>query len=137
MNKSASNTNIFDLSKQLSVYPKCRGRPWESKEKVRCLFCGWSNCRRCGLDAYLNCDNPALNKVHSNWITESILAMQRPSDDLIDSVNLIHQFTERGITAIFNLTEPGEHPFCGSGNENSSGFPYTPEKFMGVGSMFI
>ena len=60
--------------------------------------------------------------------------MQRPSDDLIDSVNLIYQFTERGITAIFNLTEPGEHPFCGSGNETSSGFPYTPEKFMGVGS---
>lgn len=43
----------------------------------------------------------------------------------------------KGITAIFNLTEPGEHPHCGDGLEASSGFPYLPETFMREGSKRI
>lgn len=31
------------------------------------------------------------------------------------------------ITAVFNLTLPGEHPYCGDGL-GVSGFPYDPEK---------
>lgn len=38
------------------------------------------------------------------------------------------------MTAIFNLTEPGEHPHCGDGLEKISGFPYLPETFMREGS---
>lgn len=38
------------------------------------------------------------------------------------------------MTAVFNLTEAGEHPYCGDGLEESSGFPYLPETFMREGS---
>ena len=109
--------------------------PWERKEKVRCLFCGGKLCKRCGPTAYQNCVNPGIDKVHSSWITDSILAMQRPTDELIEgNAKLLEQFEIAGITAIFNLTEPGEHPYCGS-SLRSSGFTYTPERFMSVGSM--
>lgn len=40
----------------------------------------------------------------------------------------------KGVVAIFNLTEPGEHPHCGDGLEKISGFPYLPETFMREGS---
>lgn len=36
----------------------------------------------------------------------------------------------KGVTAIFNLQEPGEHPFCGDGINPKSGFSYTPELLM-------
>ena len=41
--------------------------------------------------------------------------------------DLVAKFKEAGITAVLNLTEPGEHPHCGDGLEQSSGFPYLPE----------
>jgi len=59
--------------------------------------------------------------------------MQRPSDMLIENANLLEQFTSLGIGAIVNLTEPGEHPYCGPGLVETSGFPYSPEKFMARG----
>ena len=41
------------------------------------------------------------------------------------------------IAAVFNLTLPGEHPYCGDGLV-SSGFPYDPEKdFMAERSEFL
>lgn len=105
-------------------------RCFEQKEQIRCLFCGGSSCKRCGNTAYLNQKTPAINKLHSSWINESILAMQRPSDSIIEEADLIEQFRSNHIVAVFNLTEPGEHPFCGCGNTKSSGFPYRPEILM-------
>lgn len=111
--------------------------PWRHKEKIRCLFCGGKLCKRCGPTAYENCGAPGLQRVHSSWITESILAMQRPTEELVDGdAKLIEQFKSSGITALFNLTEPGEHPYCGSGLR-PSGFTYTPERFMSAGSMLF
>ena len=78
-------------------------------------------------------DEPAFEKFHSTWITNNILAMQRPSDEIMENNNLIQKFADENITAIFNLTEPGEHPYCGYGLK-ASGFPYTPENFMRAGS---
>jgi len=75
----------------------------------------------------------AFEKFHSTWITSSIVAMQRPSDELIVSLNLIEKFSSAGVSAVFNLTQPGEHPFCGHALK-SSGFPYTPENLMNAGS---
>lgn len=49
-------------------------------------------------------------------------------------VHFVFSLSRKGITAIFNLTEPGEHPHCGDGLEASSGFPYLPETFMREGS---
>jgi protein tyrosine phosphatase domain-containing protein 1 len=50
--------------------------------------------------------------------------------------DLIAKFKAAGITAVINLTEPGEHPHCGDGLEATSGFPYLPETFMGAGILF-
>lgn len=97
------------------------------------MFCRGSSCKRCGSSAYLSLATPALEKVHSSWINESILAMQRPSELLFAEANLIEQFQRHGICAIFNLTEPGEHPYCGTGVLGATGFPYSPEKLMAHG----
>ena len=103
------------------------------------FFASINNCYndvifRCGETAYtLLKTEAAIEKFHSTWITPSIMAMQRPSDELISSLNLIGKFQEAGITAVFNLTQPGEHPFCGHALQDS-GFPYTPEKLMTAGS---
>ena len=35
----------------------------------------------------------------------------------------------KGINAILNLQEPGEHPSCGDGILPRSGFSYLPEEF--------
>ena len=113
-----------------------RARPWELKETVRCVFCRGKNCRRCGRNAYMVAVDPAMRGFHCNWITDEILAMQRPADELIDSIDLLGQFKEQKISAIINLTVPGEHPFCGFGLK-PSGFPYSPEKFMEAGSEYI
>ena len=89
---------------------------------------------RCGELAYTNLKGViAFEKFHSSWITNTLVAMQRPSDELIENLKLIDQFKSAGITAIFNLTEPGEHPYCGYGIK-ASGFPYTPDVFMNAGS---
>ena len=38
--------------------------------------------------------------------------------------------------AIFNLEEPGEHPYCGDGIIPSTGFSYTPELLMNEGIQY-
>ena len=111
----------------------CKSSPFSRKQRIRCMFCRGASCNRCGLEAYLQLQAPALDHVHSSWVTESIIAMQRPSDDLIDKSNLIDQFISLGVGAVFNLTEPGEHPYCGSGLIEATGFPYTPERLMAKG----
>lgn len=118
------------------VSPVTQSRQWELKETMRCAFCQGSNCKRCGSNAYTHCENPAFEGFHANWITEEILAMQRPSDELFEKLGLLQKFKDAGITAIINLTEPGEHPYCGYGIK-SSGFPYTPEKLMEHGSKYF
>lgn len=117
---------------------KCTtSRPFDQKEKIRCMFCRGSSCNRCGITAYLTQTNPALEKLHSSWIDDNILAMQRPHDALFKDSNLIEQFKDNNIVAVFNLTEPGEHPYCGHGNLKTSGFPYQPELLMAAGSTFF
>lgn len=121
---------------------------WPPKQRFRCIMCtfgGIIECRRCGNNAYLQQESPAIPKLHSSWITENIIAMQRPSDKLFAD-GLINEFLNNNIKAVFNLTEPGEHPYCGNLLTNrtkfatvvpittynlmSSGFPYDPEKLM-------
>jgi hypothetical protein len=103
---------------------------FDHKERLRCFFCGGAKCKRCGDTAYLQQENPALDRFNSSWITKDVLAMQRPSDAHFETVNLLKQFIDNGISAVFNLTEPGEHPYCGHGIIEKTGFPYTPEKLM-------
>jgi hypothetical protein len=108
--------------------------PFPKKQGFRCLFCNGSKCRNCGEFAYQNMlIEPALERCHSSWVTSNIIAMQRPNDKQLDN-GLIQQFIDNDIVAIFNLTEAGEHPYCGCGIIDDSGFSYTPEKVMSKGS---
>ena len=62
---------------------------FKHKESIRCLFCSGKFCKRCSADAYKHCSSPALEKVHSSWITDNILAMQRPTDELISNYYML------------------------------------------------
>lgn len=108
--------------------------PFAKKERVRCMFCGGDQCSKCGINAHQKLEKPGIPNLHSHWINESILAMQRPSDILLEEYGVLESFKRANITAVFNLTEPGEHPYCGPGVLPHSGFPYSPEKLMKAGS---
>lgn len=115
----------------------CKKHPFEVHDFARCLFCGGSHCKRCGPLAYTSLESPAFEKLHSSWITDSILAMQRPSESMLVEGNLLEQFRRHRISAIFNLTEPGEHQHCGHGNLDISGFPYNPDTVMASGIKYF
>ena len=106
---------------------------YERKEQVRCMLCGGKECSKCGLDAYKKVASPAIELMHSHWITDNIVGMQRPNETSLHN-GALADMTKKRFTAVFNLTEPGEHPFCGCGNLAVSGFPYLPETFMSHGS---
>ena len=76
--------------------------------KIIFRFCLGSTCKRCSSGAYKLLENPAIDKLHSSWINDDILAMQRLSDPIITDGQIIEQFQEKNIRVIFNLTEPGE-----------------------------
>eukprot|EP00605_Chrysophyceae_sp_TOSAG23-4_P002023 GSChrysophyteH1.ASY1.ANO1.2238.1 assembled CDS len=61
--------------------------------------------------------------------------MQRPLSSQI--AHVVSQFQDRGITAIFNLTEPGEHPYCGDALNAETGMTYAPEAFMNAGIRYF
>jgi hypothetical protein len=62
---------------------------WEFKDKIRCLFCGGASCKH---ENYKNHKNPAIVGLHSDYITENIIASQRPSNSLIEKYDLIEAF---------------------------------------------
>ncbi|XP_009070095.1 PREDICTED: protein tyrosine phosphatase domain-containing protein 1 isoform X2 [Acanthisitta chloris] len=78
----------------------------------------------------------AIKGLYSSWITDNILAMARPSTELIEKYNIIEQFERCGIKTIINLQRPGEHASCGNPLEQESGFSYLPEAFMEAGIYF-
>ncbi|XP_060127439.1 protein tyrosine phosphatase domain-containing protein 1 isoform X3 [Zootoca vivipara] len=79
----------------------------------------------------------AVKGLYSSWITDNILAMSRPSTELIEKYNIIEQFQRCGIKTVINLQRPGEHASCGNPLEQESGFTYLPEAFMEAGSVLI
>jgi hypothetical protein len=83
---------------------RCKYRKFDQKEKLRCRFCRGDNCIRCGKDAYKQCTDSAISSFHCNWIFDSVMAMQRPSDELFDTIMLIEAFQCNGITAVSSLT---------------------------------
>ncbi|XP_074770232.1 protein tyrosine phosphatase domain-containing protein 1 isoform X4 [Athene noctua] len=78
----------------------------------------------------------AIKGLYSSWVTNNILAMARPSTELIEKYNIIEQFERCGIKTIINLQRPGEHASCGNPLEQESGFTYLPEAFMEAGIYF-
>ncbi|XP_020654153.2 protein tyrosine phosphatase domain-containing protein 1 isoform X4 [Pogona vitticeps] len=79
----------------------------------------------------------AIKGLYSSWITDNILAMSRPSTEVIEKYNIIEQFQRCGIKTVINLQRPGEHASCGNPLEQESGFTYLPEAFMEAGSVLI
>ncbi|GJP57377.1 hypothetical protein CLOM_g16399 [Closterium sp. NIES-68] len=94
-----------------------------------------SGCRH--EDFRLQNGEEAFRGLHSDWVTNELLACARPTDAMIED-GLAHRFAERGIRLIVNLEEPGEHPWCGPGI-TASGFSYTPDNFIkaGVGYLHV
>ncbi|XP_058157435.1 protein tyrosine phosphatase domain-containing protein 1 isoform X2 [Dasypus novemcinctus] len=78
----------------------------------------------------------AIRGVYSSWITDHVLAMARPSTELIEKYRIIEQFQSCGIKTVINLQRPGEHASCGNPLEQESGFTYLPEAFMEAGIYF-
>ncbi|XP_072327309.1 protein tyrosine phosphatase domain-containing protein 1 [Scyliorhinus torazame] len=93
------------------------------------LMCGGKECRYEGPDVW-TLQQQAIRGVFSAWVTDDILAMARPSTQLIKKFNIIKQFKGLNIKSVINLQVPGEHNYCGDPLELKSGFSYLPEVFM-------
>ncbi|XP_078090753.1 protein tyrosine phosphatase domain-containing protein 1 [Mustelus asterias] len=93
------------------------------------LMCGGKECRYEGPDDW-TLQQQAIRGVFSAWVTDDILAMARPSTQLIKKFNIIKQFKGLNIKSVINLQVPGEHNHCGDPLELKSGFSYLPEIFM-------
>ncbi|KAJ8301461.1 hypothetical protein KUTeg_020448 [Tegillarca granosa] len=94
-------------------------RTFISTEKQCALFCGGKKCKYCSPNHWPK-EDMAINGLYSNWVTENILAMARPSN---------HAIKNAGIKSIINLQTPGEHAECGYGLDKN-GFSYDTQQFM-------
>nr|XP_022301729.1 protein tyrosine phosphatase domain-containing protein 1-like isoform X2 [Crassostrea virginica] len=99
-----------------------------SGEKQCALFCGGKKCKYCTSDNW-TLEQTAIEGLYSNWVTDNILAMARPSTKQIKKHNIIEQFKKNDIRSVLNLQKPGEHADCGEGLEKA-GFSYDPQIFM-------
>ena len=82
-------------------------KEFDEKVTLLCSFCGGNTCPQ--EDFKTNKKQPnAIEGLHSNWITDNILAMQRPSERLIKQYSLYETWKREGISTILNLQEPGE-----------------------------
>jgi hypothetical protein len=112
------------------------------RHRAQCVFCrfnGGRQCNRCAIPpgegvAKLQIDDgikPLLRGLATaTWITDDILAISRPSSRSIAEYGLVDQFIEAGITTLFNLEEPGEHPYCGGEPLTVEGsYTYLPSTF--------
>lgn len=80
---------------------------FKKKEALRCYFCGGAHCNRCSSTAFQSLNTVAIPNLHSSWIDDTILAMQRPSDSILTEGKVLENFVQKKIKAVFNLTEPG------------------------------
>ncbi|XP_015459946.3 protein tyrosine phosphatase domain-containing protein 1 [Astyanax mexicanus] len=98
--------------------------------KIICLLaCGGRDCRYEG-PACWRTSQQAIRGLFSSWVTNDIIAMARPSTNLIKRYNIIEQFKKLNIKSIINMQLPGEHAHCGPDLEPDSGFTYSPQVFM-------
>lgn len=93
------------------------------------IGCGGQACKYDN-PSYWSDDQQAIRGLYSSWVTDHLLAMSRPSTEIIEKYNIIDQFRRNGIKTLINLQIPGEHASCGNPLELQSGFSYLPEVFM-------
>lgn len=125
---SINNNKIGDEHKNEEKLVICK--PLQ-RHKIRCYFCKGIKCSYCGIHAYkqLTNDTPVIYKTNSSIISDSIIAMQRPNEIFFSDKNFIDDLKAYKITVVLNLTEAGEHPYCGEGILKNTGFSYDPESF--------
>ncbi|KAL4655877.1 protein tyrosine phosphatase domain-containing protein 1-like [Arapaima gigas] len=99
------------------------------------MTCGGRACKYENPSRW-NEDEQAIKGLYSSWITDNLLAMARPSTEIIEKYNIIDQFQQCGLQTVINLQRPGEHASCGNPLEPESGFTYRPETFMEAGIYF-
>ncbi|KAK9514875.1 hypothetical protein VZT92_025558 [Zoarces viviparus] len=99
-------------------------------EHMQCsIGCGGQACKYDN-PSYWSDQEQAINGLYSSWVSDHLLAMSRPSTEIIEKYNIIDQFRRNGIKTVINLQIPGEHASCGNPLEPESGFSYRPEVFM-------
>lgn len=102
------------------------------------VHCGVGCRRNCKHEDFARARQPvAIAGLHSHWVLDRIVAMQRPSERLIREHGVCEQFRRLGIRAVVNLQQAGEHPYCGDGILLESGFSYRPETFMEAGISYF
>ena len=125
-----TNSKIINLTQKRNPPEEKKKFLHEFKDKLRCFFCGGRNCKHENYINNIKNDN-AIEGLNSNFITENVIASQRPSEILIQKYKLIQKFKELNIGLIVNLQREGEHPYCGPNayKLTSSGFSYNPSVF--------
>ncbi|XP_019941836.2 protein tyrosine phosphatase domain-containing protein 1 isoform X2 [Paralichthys olivaceus] len=96
------------------------------------MACGGKACKYENPSRWSS-EEQAVKGLYSSWITDNLLAMARPSTEIIEKYNVIDQFQRCGLKTVINLQRPGEHASCGNPLEQESGFTYRPETFMEAG----
>ncbi|XP_040890956.1 protein tyrosine phosphatase domain-containing protein 1 isoform X2 [Toxotes jaculatrix] len=96
------------------------------------MACGGKACKYENPSRWSD-EEQAIKGLYSSWITDNLLAMARPSTEIIEKFNIIEQFQRCGLKTVINLQRPGEHASCGNPLEQESGFTYRPETFMEAG----
>lgn len=96
------------------------------------MACGGKACKYENPSRWSD-EEQAIKGLYSSWITDKLLAMARPSTEIIEKYNILQQFKWCGLKTVINLQRPGEHASCGNALEPESGFTYRPEAFMEAG----
>ncbi|XP_053376892.1 protein tyrosine phosphatase domain-containing protein 1-like [Mercenaria mercenaria] len=110
-------------------------RGFISTERQCALFCGGKKCKYCTGEGWEEHET-VIKGLYSQWVTDNILAMARPSNVGIKKHNLVQKFLDVGINSIVNLQIAGEHAECGPSKLDPSGFLYNPQAFMEKGIFF-
>ncbi|ESO97104.1 hypothetical protein LOTGIDRAFT_174629 [Lottia gigantea] len=105
-----------------------RARRIVKHDNVCSVFCGGKKCKYCCPDNWSK-EQMAVDGLFSHWVTDNILAMARPTNSGIQKYKIVDQFLQMNIKTIINLQQPGEHAYCGDGNDKT-GFSYNSQLFM-------
>ncbi|XP_067684321.1 protein tyrosine phosphatase domain-containing protein 1-like [Haliotis asinina] len=111
-----------------------QARKLMSGEKQCAMFCGGKKCKYCTYNQWTK-EQMDIDGIYSNWVTDKILAMARPTNMAIKEKKLLDAFENAGIKTVINLQMPGEHASCGEGLDKS-GFSYDPQQLMERGIFF-
>lgn len=84
------------------------------KQHVQCTFEGLGSLHGCRHEDYRRQGGKgAINGLHSDWVTDDVLAMARPSDRLLQEYDIVGQFKKAGIAGIINLQVRTRHGING------------------------